>query len=679
MMEKITPPYRADIDGLRAIAVLLVIGFHAAPNRISGGYVGVDVFFVISGFLITGLLLHALEEDRFRFSEFYLRRIRRIFPALVTVLIFCFAAGWFFLTPDEFKSLGKNIFGSAIFSSNFVLLGETGYFDGLSIVRKPLLHLWSLGVEEQFYIVWPALLWIAFSRKLSIAIVAGMLLVVSFAWNIKDAGTPVGFYLPWARAWELMIGAIIAAVASPSERVRLDRLSGPVRSIANWIIPARAVATFPHRDVQAFLGIGLVAAAVLILNGTSQFPGWWALLPTLGTALIIVADGAWFNRAILSNRFAVWLGLMSYPLYLWHWPLLSFVNIISPRPALWLRVMVVAAAMGLAWTTYRVIERPIRTGAFRSFKKWGLCTAMAAVGSVGLATFLWQGIPERISPAIRDIVTLRRTPEVLGELWRRHTCFLGRDEPTSSFKPECVEKDRRPLLLLWGDSTAAALYPGLKQLQRSVDFGLAQYNMAACPPSSSITVQARPNCADDNAFVLSVIADIRPDIVLLQAAWLAEVPGKDYLSPLADLIERLHQMKVPRIVIMGPPVEWEGRLTRAVYEYYAWHSLHAMLPARSSFRVSHARYREAQRFRERALSLDAEYISTWDALCNGEDCLTRVGDAAEDLITFDNYHLTVSGSGYLVQLIAPCLFPDRYVQKPGQESQGADRSVICRR
>src|ERR1700680_3887702 len=237
MMEKITPPYRADIDGLRAIAVLLVIGFHAAPNRISGGYVGVDVFFVISGFLITGLLLQALEEDRFSFSEFYLRRIRRIFPALVTVLVVCFAAGWILLTPDEFESLGKNIFGSAIFSSNFILLGETDYFDSLSIVQKPLLHLWSLGVEEQFYIVWPALLWIAFSRRLSIAIVAGMLLVVSFAWNIKDAGTPVGFYLPWARAWELMIGAIIAAVTSPSERVRLDRLSGPVRPVANWIIP----------------------------------------------------------------------------------------------------------------------------------------------------------------------------------------------------------------------------------------------------------------------------------------------------------------------------------------------------------------------------------------------------------------------------------------------------------
>ena len=316
--------YRADIDGLRAIAVLLVIGFHATPNRISGGYIGVDIFFVISGFLITGLLLKTLEAKKFSFLEFYRRRIRRIFPALIVVLAACFAAGWYFLLPAEFESLGKNLVGSATFSSNFVLLGDTGYFDDQSSHQNPLLHLWSLAVEEQFYILWPALLWLAFARGLSIAIVAVSLFVVSFAWNINEAGTPAGFFLPGPRAWELMLGAVIAALASPGDRARFDQLFRPIRSALNRRTSAHLVAVIMNRELRALLGAGLIATTALMLDGASQFPGWWALLPTLGTALIITADGAWFNRAILSHRFAVQLGLMSYPLYLWHWPLLSF-------------------------------------------------------------------------------------------------------------------------------------------------------------------------------------------------------------------------------------------------------------------------------------------------------------------------------------------------------------------
>ena len=194
--------YRPDVDGLRAIAVLLVVGFHGFPRWIPGGYIGVDVFFVISGFLITGLLLQDLESKEFSFAKFYMRRIRRIFPALVTVLVACFAAGWVLLLPSGFTSLGLNIFGGAAFPSNLVLLGEAGYFD-VSAVQKPLLHLWSLGVEEQFYIAWPILLLLAFSRRLSIAIVAATVLIASFALNAKYAGTPADFYLPFTRAWEL--------------------------------------------------------------------------------------------------------------------------------------------------------------------------------------------------------------------------------------------------------------------------------------------------------------------------------------------------------------------------------------------------------------------------------------------------------------------------------------------
>lgn len=201
--------YRPDIDGLRAVAVLLVVGFHAFPGRFPGGFVGVDIFFVISGYLITGILLKEMESSDFSFARFYARRVRRIFPALILVLLCCFVVGWFVLLPDEFKALGKHIFGGAAFFSNFVLLHDAGYFDAAA-VRKPLLHLWSLGIEEQFYIVWPVVLFLAFQiRRVGWMITA--IFVASFLANVLTIGrNPVAaFYWPFTRAWELMSGGIL--------------------------------------------------------------------------------------------------------------------------------------------------------------------------------------------------------------------------------------------------------------------------------------------------------------------------------------------------------------------------------------------------------------------------------------------------------------------------------------
>jgi peptidoglycan/LPS O-acetylase OafA/YrhL len=661
--------YRPDIDGLRAIAVFLVIGFHSVPRLIPGGYVGVDIFFVISGFLITGLLLDDLKKKQFSVATFYARRIRRIFPALVPVIAACLIIGWFVLLPSDFSALGLNALGGAAFTSNFVLLHETGYFD-VPAAQNPLLHLWSLGVEEQFYIVWPMLLFWAFSRKISIVGLAAAVFVLSFACSVKYAGMAAGFYLPLARAWELMIGGVIAAVANPTENLGWERALDPIRSVLSRTIPRPVKVLCLHRDLTALVGIVLIAAAVARLNRDSQFPGWRALLPALGAMLLVVSNGSWFNRTILGNRAAVSLGLISYPLYLWHWPLLAFTAVVDPARPVAVSMAVIVAAALLAWLTYRWIEQPIRAGGLSRTKIAGLCTAMAAVGVAGGAIVYWRGVPARIPPVIREIADLTLDP--VRARWRTGQCFLEPIDTKLQFSPDCLDHGARPLLFLWGDSIAAALYPGLKQLQSSANFGLAQYTRAGCAPLLSLPKDTVSQCVDNNEHVFAVLSDVRPDIVLLDSYWSRK--SGDVFQGLADLLDKLRLLKIPRVVVMGPPPDWVGGLPNAVYAYYGWYSFHQMIPARSNFRVSEAQYAAARQFRQWAALQGVEYISTWDALCDGDACLTRVGDGAAALIALPRGHLTVAGSIYLAQAMAPCLFP---VHGGSAAATAGDRPPWC--
>ncbi len=339
------PQYRPDIDGLRALGVLLVVAFHAYPKALPGGYVGVDVFFVVSGFLISSIIFGSLETNGFRFTEFYARRIRRIFPALTVVLATAWAFGWYLLLGDEQQRLGRHIAGGAGFVSNFVLWSEAGYFDS-DAYAKPLLHLWSLGIEEQFYIVWPLLLALLWRREADFLRITLVIAVASFAVNVLTVGgdTMAAFYAPWTRFWELMAGGILAYLVRHGRGLLLRSASQ-----------------------QAAIGVALILIAVALLNKKSTFPGWWALLPTLGTFLIIGAGSeAWFNRVILSHRAMVGIGLISYPLYLWHWLLLSFAWIAQGKmPPSSARTALVAASFVLAYLTYRFVEKPIRAGSRR--------------------------------------------------------------------------------------------------------------------------------------------------------------------------------------------------------------------------------------------------------------------------------------------------------------------------
>jgi peptidoglycan/LPS O-acetylase OafA/YrhL len=361
--------YRPDIDGLRAIAVLAVVGFHGEIAAFRGGFAGVDVFFVISGYLISGIIVRSLENDRFSFAGFYARRVNRIMPALLVVLVATAIVGWFILFAREFVSLGKHILGGALFYSNFALWSEAGYFDSQA---KPLLHLWSLAVEEQFYLLWPLLVVTAWKRRIDLLLVIVPLVTGSFILSIVAIATSHGtaaFFSPVTRFWEIGIGALLFQVESVLARKNARQT---VRPLLN--------------EIAALVGIGLIALALIKVSEKTPWPGWWALAPAIGTAMIVAAGPqTWINGAVLGNRLLVAVGLVSYPLYLWHWPVMVMARLVNegqlPRSG---RLGLMIVSLGLAFVTYRFLEIPIRFGKRKRRSAGRLVIALAGVAIVGI-------------------------------------------------------------------------------------------------------------------------------------------------------------------------------------------------------------------------------------------------------------------------------------------------------
>jgi peptidoglycan/LPS O-acetylase OafA/YrhL len=603
--------YRPDVDGLRAIAVMLVLNYHGFPEALPGGFVGVDVFFVISGFLITGIIARELALGRFSLLDFYNRRIRRIFPALIIVLCATLILGWLWMLPAPFAQLGSDAFASAAFFANIALLLQSGYFD-VESAKKPLLHLWSLGIEEQFYLAWPLLLMLAWRLRLNLLAVAFVLGIGSFLLNLALIGpSPVAtFYLPFTRAFELLAGAVLALAWG-----RVNQARGP----SNW---------------RAAIGVVLIVVAAGVLDSASAFPGWWALLPVVGTALLLASPAAWLNRVLLASPPLVWIGLISYPLYLWHWPLLVlFATIKFGALTLPERELVLLASAVLAWLTYRFVEIPIRFGRPSPRRLAGLCAAMVVVAAAGGAVVAGRGFDFRMPPEIRGMADMRTD----SSKWRIHECLLDLTHETS-FADSCVDRDRRPLIAIWGDSTAGALLPGLRKAQETRNFGVAQFTSSSCIPALNAEIPGLPNCRANNDRVLSIVRELRPDIVVLHGTW------EKHLDNVAETVIALKKQTSARVIVLGAVPAWQRGLPSEVMKYFLLH--HSLIPPRSNAAVSARRYDAIMR--AKLLPLGAEFISASDALCNEDGCLTRLGKTAGDITTNDQVHLTEKGSAFLI-------------------------------
>jgi len=640
----LAPAYRPDIDGLRAIAVGAVVLHHAFPQAFPSGFVGVDIFFVISGYLISSIIIGQLQAGRFSFRDFYARRIRRIFPALLLVLVACLGTGWLMMTAAEFKALGRHVLAGTLFVSNFGFWQEANYFDE-SAIYKPLLHLWSLAIEEQFYIAWPLLLLVAYRWRALPWLIAGLLLasLVLNLWLVRT-DTTAAFYNPAARFWEMMMGAGLAALQL--------RSGHPGAAWPRWLV-----------HITSAAGLALLAFVFWRLTPAHAFPGKWALAATLGTTLLIAAGPqAWPNRILLAWRPMVWLGLISYPLYLWHWPLLSLAHIEVgrdlPTPLL---LGLVGLSVVLATATYLGLERPIRRHGHRLGRPLvGVLTAlMVAVAAAGGWVYQ-QSLKVDTLPALLTTLQTKGGRSAVAEGWRDGDCMLDYNLPPSAYKAHCVE-ERRPLIFLWGDSHAGSLYPGFKALQDSgrYSFGLGERTGAICPPI--LGHDPRPGCQALNDDTIALIRRTVPDVVVLYAWWHEKaVYGRYDISGLEATVAELRKAGVPRIVLLGAVPYWKENLPRILLRLSRQLDRRGRLPLRlgDDHLDPHVKQATAE-MRQRAAAMGIEFISGMDYFCNAEGCLTRLDENATEPLSYDYGHLSVPAVTYYVEQIAPQILGQR--------------------
>jgi peptidoglycan/LPS O-acetylase OafA/YrhL len=528
MPSNVLPPprYRPDIDGLRAIAVLAVVIFHAFPNWLKGGFIGVDIFFVISGYLISSIIFESLDKGTFSFAEFYARRIRRIFPALILILMTCFILGWFSLLSNEFRQISKYVAAGAGFVSNLVLWNDAGYFDN-STEKKPLLHLWSLGIEEQFYIIWPSLLWFSWKRKFNLLSITVLIALISLILNIKGVkqDAVATFYSPITRFWELLSGSLLAWI----NLYKKENYQSSILKLDNWI------ATFVYSNKPENNGATLANAMssfgfILLVYGfwriskDLEFPGKWAIIPITGSVLLIAAGPrAWFNKLVLSHKITVWFGLISFPLYLWHWPLLSFARISEgDTPSKYIRIFAVLLSILLSFITYKVIEKPIRQDGKNNIKTMALLVIMSILFIAGLAInkdviLIETNLQAKFNLAEK---TIKRTD-------REEECF----EIPYAYKTEGTwycklgDKSRPPKYFALGDSHALSLVPAMEKFASQNNVSIEFTGTSGCPPLLDIQSMRgevsieKYNCQKLNERIFDHIKSQNIKHVILIARW----------------------------------------------------------------------------------------------------------------------------------------------------------------
>ena len=655
--------FRKDINGLRAVAVLGVVAFHADPALVPGGFVGVDVFFVISGFLISRIILSECAAGDFSLSMFYAKRARRILPALLVVVSLVWLVGWFRAAPTQFRDVGGSLMSNSYFTVNFWFLrlaNVTGYFGGDSST-KPLLHLWSLSIEEQFYLVWSVLLLALFRlrRSLLLPVIVCIFVASLAACVILTPVDPIGaFYLPWTRGWELALGAMLAY----REVFLIGRLPYPARTGAN---------------IGAGLGIALMLGALFLMSEAQPFPGWRAAIPTAGCALVIAHPRAAPGELALGNRVAGFFGVISYPLYLWHWPLFAFAHLwpgIIPTQAVMLALT--AGAVGLATLTRQVIEAP----AAMLFRRrpyaiaLGLALLLAATGIVGRITYDAKGFPGRFPPLVTRIFDY----DVNGAQGKRlMECFYSRDERAYPLAEEreratrffddhrCAVADdpRKPTILVVGNSHAAHLFAGLTETYAGKANILALAAVFCVPLVERVDMEkgvaGTPRCRAINEAVFERIRALKPDVLLVagyfsqydhEANW--RYPG--YFDALVRSARRLHDDGVRSIVIAGEVPTWAPVVPILVGR--------DVLERGVASEFSPVGVRPDSLETDRALAHEdwgegVIYVSQAQSLCGANGCRRLVGpNLPEDMLAVDYGHYSVQGSIFAVRtILAPAI------------------------
>ncbi len=629
--------YRTDIDCLRAVAVLFVIAFHWQIAGFGGGFVGVDVFFVVSGYLITRQIVAGLFAGSFSFADFYLRRARRLLPALYATIFASAVVGWFVLLPPAMLDFGRSAVSVFLFSSNILFWRETGYFDQPA-TGKPLLHTWSLSVEEQFYLVVPALLWLLVwryrERRAFIVAALGAIALLSFAlscWQTVHAPS-AAFYLAPGRAWEFLMGScLLLFERRPS--------GGPVL-----------------RAIAAVAGAVSIVAAALVFGRATPFPGAAALLPCLGAALVM-----WANIQPTSGPAAVllqagaFIGRISYSLYLWHWPAYVLARAWTQADEDLTAVpkgLLAIVTLGLSLLSYTAIERPLRTRRrLRGNRMFvAACAASASVfaGLVVAAHFIPALTGHYGAEASR--IAGYGSGYLYPALLRDGTCFLRPEQGFADYdRGECFTVDpRRRNVLLWGDSMAAHYLSGLGALAARDNFNLLQATASSCPPLLGVEIMERPHCRDFNDHIGALIAANPGLVVVLAADWdLPESRFGDqaFVRALRSTLKKVADDGV-RTIVLGPPIHWRQALPALLAE----HAERDAGPVDTRTLVVEEQFALDERLK--AALPGVPYISVLNTACPSRRCPAFAGNVP---LSFDKAHFTREGSMLMIDLISPQL------------------------
>ena len=468
---------------------------------------GVDVFFVISGFLISTIIFKGMNERMsgtglakpFSFIDFYSRRVRRIFPSLIFCLMTFLVLGWFVLLPDEYSLFGKHTAGASAYVSNLILWSEAGDYFQTASQTKPLLHLWSLGIEEQFYLIWPLVLFIAYKLNFNIFTLALVGALASFGFELSSVhdNPTAAFYSPFLRFWELMAGSLLAWL----KLYKVEMFTGIANKVGPYlsaVLQRDSSKTDSLRlcgNILSVIGFTLILTAVFALD-SKDFPGYKALLPVMGAVLMIAAGkDAFLNRYLLSNRVMVWFGLISYPLYIWHWPFLSFAWIVAgEEPMLKVRIGCVVLAVIMSAVTYYFVEPRLRWGRFGGYKAAGLLSVMVAVGIAGYSVEMHEGYTARMDDQDKEIINainkrldadnlrcLRAIPD-WNDFSGENTCLIQREPGENT-------------IALIGDSHSRHLYPGLSALANEQE-GVAVFPASCAVPLIGLHSGLIPNLKD---------------------------------------------------------------------------------------------------------------------------------------------------------------------------------------
>jgi peptidoglycan/LPS O-acetylase OafA/YrhL len=629
--------YREDIDWLRAIAVLAVVAFHFEAPAVFGGFVGVDIFFVISGYLITGIIQSELQTGSFSFARFYERRVRRLLPALYAMVALTAIPSFHYLLTSERQEFFRSIAAVVTFTSNFFFWFQTGYFDHAA-VEKPLLHTWSLAVEEQFYLALPLLLWglsrVTRGGRIALPVVLGALALASFGlsvWLIKSYSSANAFFMSPPRAWEFLIGGLIATPGLPVLR------NAPAQQIAR--------------------GIALVVIAIPIfsLREGPGFPGFNALAPCIGAAMFLWSgiDVPTQARSRYSPlNVARFFGQISYSLYLWHWPLFAFARFSKSSLVLDAtdKVVLFALTVLISYLSWRFVEQPFRLKSLAptrgaAFRIAGLATMLLLAGSAaGIVASRAPSAADRAALQLESYTNYNYRP-----LYRDGVCFF----PDSGvFGADCLGlAPGKTNVMLWGDSLAAHYFYGLGKVTDPHTVNILQATQAACMPTLNAAAQGKIPCRDFAAQMETFFGDHKPDRVILSADWLEYARPPRFDGMIADLRQTIAKLNAAGIVVdlLGPAVQFRARLSSMLM--------------RARLRNTDARPDDfilqdifaLDRMMKPALPVHEKfsYISVVDAVCPARQCPLTIDGGIP--LAWDHAHLTAEGSVYVMNKIVPML------------------------